>query len=358
MPDAINPLWISPERFSEYLAAAGGDDQRASRLYEWNASASAALFELIAHFEVLLRNSIVRELDRAGSSTAIPPGTPWLQGAKQIDEVVSRLQARKQPTTAGRVYAGLTFGFWRTMFATAQEELWRHSLRHVFRHARADRSVLAEYLDSINKLRNRIAHHGSLLDYDIAVEAQKLFRLASWLDPQAETWLRSIERVTALAAQRPVTVSRNTVIVHGADAWKLYKTLRQPAFLFPAGRSIRVTEHLSFYADSEVQTLVPKVRRWYDAVDWNAANAKRLSKTGDPDDEVLAGVIKASLNNGWKASTYQVMLLTPAGDAETVTLPSPIAHTRTGRGSAFVTSHRYVALSALRSARDTSELSR
>ncbi len=287
----------------------------------------------------------------------LPPGSPWLDGHQNILEVTSRLKKQKKNTTAGRVYSGLTFGFWATMFSTAQEELWRHSLKHVFRYARADRSVLAEYLQSVNQLRNRVAHHGSLLDNDISVEVQKLFRLAGWIDPKAEVWLRSLDRAQSVADSRPVPIGRDTLVVRGSDAWEFYKQLGKNAYVLPAGKSVRLTQYLAFYVDSEIKPLVPSVRRWFDAVDWNSANAKRLSKSLDADERLLSGVIKAGQANGYGASTYQVFLLSTPGDPSTLTLPAPIAHSRTGRGSAFVKSHRYVASAGLRSARDTTELS-
>lgn len=356
--NSINTAWVSPERFAEYLEAAGNDPVRASRLYEWNASASSALFELIAHFEVLLRNAIVHEVERAGVNPVLPPGSPWLDGHKQILEVTSRLSKQKKNPTAGRVYAGLTFGFWANMFSTAQEELWRHSLKHVFRHARADRQVLAEYLQSVNQLRNRVAHHGSLLDNDISVEVQKLFRLSGWIDPGARDWLRKIDRASAIAGARPEPIVRDTLVVPGDVPWKFYKQVRMNAYLLPAGKSVRVTKHLAFYADGEIKPDVPAVTRWFDAVDWNTANANRLSKSVDPDEQELARIIKAGRAHAFGASTYQVFLLTQPTDASTIVLPAPIAHSKTGRGSAFVKSHRYVSSAGLRSARDTSELPR
>lgn len=64
----IDDTWLSPERFAEYLEATSGARERASRLYEWNALDSSALFEFIGHVEVLLRNAIIYEVERAGST--------------------------------------------------------------------------------------------------------------------------------------------------------------------------------------------------------------------------------------------------------------------------------------------------
>ncbi|MGH3407628.1 MAG: Abi family protein [Streptosporangiaceae bacterium] len=336
--------------------AANGDLDLASQLYEWNARAASSLFELIHHFEVLLRNAIVRQLTTDGQSPATIPGSPWVQGAKQIQEIESRLKRRSKAITAGRVYSGLSFGFWQTMFGIDYEELWRHSLKNVFRHSRADRPVIAAYLESLNQIRNRIAHHGSLIEFDVAVEAQKIIRLAGWIDPDAAEWIKGIERVTEICRQRPIAPPRNVVVVPAADAWNLYNNLHQNAYVFQAGRSIKVVDHLAFYADQEIKQAVPKILRWYDAVDWNTKNAARLAKSTEPFDVQIGCLIKVSKGHGWNSSVYQVFILSGPKDSQTVQLSSPINHSRRGRGSAFARGHRYHALSQIVSARDTADL--
>lgn len=352
----IETAWVSPERFAQYEKAAEGDLDLANRLYEWNAQAASALFEMIHHFEVLLRNAIVRQLAADGQSPATLPGTPWIQGAKQIQEIESRLRRRGKAVTAGRVYSGMSFGFWQTMFGTEYEELWRHSLKNVFGHSRADRPVIAAYLESLNQLRNRIAHHGSLIELDVGVEAQKIARLAGWIDPDAAEWIKGIDRVGEISRQRPIVPPRNVVLVSAADAWNLYSNLRQNVYIFPAGRSIRVVDYLAFYADQEIKRAVPKFLRWYDAVDWNIKNAARLAKSTKPFDTQLGSAIKVSKSLGWNSSIYQVFILSEPKDAQTVKLPGPVSHSRRGRGSAFARGHRYHALAQILSAKDTADL--
>ena len=232
----------------------------------------------------------------------------------------------------------------------------RHSLQYVFRNTKADRSVIAAYLESLNQVRNRIAHHGSLVDIDVNVEAQKIFRLAGWIDHDAESWLRSIGRVSVIAEMRPVVAPRDVVVVPALDAWELFSIRKQNAYVFQAGRSIKAVQYLAFYADQEIKPVVVKISRWFDAVDWNLANAKRLSKSTDPDEQKLASVIRVSKTLGWDAPVYQVFLVSGTKDTETHSLSGSIKHERRGRGSAFAQNHRYFTLSALLSARDTREL--
>lgn len=124
-----------------------------------------------------------------------------------------------------------------------------------------------------------------------------------------------------------------------------------------AWKSVRVTQYLTFCADSEIKATVPKVIHWFDAIDSNASNSKKLAKSRDAKERALSGIVKASRANGYSASTYQVLLLTAPNDPDNLVLPTPVTHSRTCRGSAFVKSHRYVASADLRSARDTNEQS-
>lgn len=352
----IDPVWVSPKRFDEYLRAAKGDADLASELYEWNARVSSALFELIHHFEVLLRNAIIEQLKEKGHGPNMPPGSPWVQGSRKIAEVESRLKQRKKSVTEARVYAGLTFGFWQTMFGTDYEELWVHTLQYAFPHAKTNRKLMAVYLESVNDLRNRIAHHGSLIDRDTKVEAQKLIRLAGWIDPKAATWFRSMEQVTAISDLRPVQPQKNVLVVANTDAWTLYHNRNKYAYIYSVARPLRLVDHVAFYADQEVKPSIAKILHHFDSVDWNLKNGKRLERSTNIYEQALGTLIPAAKKMSWNEAAYQVYILSAPTAAETTNLSSPIGHSRRGRGSAFVRSHRYFSLTELLSASDTADL--
>lgn len=352
----VEPDWVSEKRFAEYLEVAGGDRDVASELYVWNARVSSALFELIHHVEVLMRNAVIRELTARGSGPNMPPGTPWVQNAARIAEVEKRVRSNRKSATEARIYAGLTFGFWKSMFGVEYDELWRHALQYAFPNSRGDRKIIASHLESVNDLRNRIAHHGSLIERDTRVEANKLLRLAHWIDADAAEWLRSIEQATTVTGQRPIKPPRNVVVVAAEDAWRLYNERKRYAYVFQAARSIQVVDFVAFYAGQEIKPVVAKILRHFEAVDWNRGNSRRLMRSDDPEEQAVGHVIGASMGDGWTQSTYQVFLLSAPDDARTVTLPAAVDHSRRGRGSAFVRAHRYVALSTLQSASDTADL--
>ena len=49
---------LSEERLSTYLAASGGDFERAIALYAWNSEVTGAFWEHLGHLEVTLRNAL------------------------------------------------------------------------------------------------------------------------------------------------------------------------------------------------------------------------------------------------------------------------------------------------------------
>lgn len=200
--------WISDARFSPFLEAADGRHEHAIALYRWHAEISAACFETMHHFEVLLRNTIDHRLGRGQPDR--PLSETWLQsdrvltskGLEQVDRAVARLRLADKPFTRGRVIAALNFGFWRALFGHAYEDLWRRELSYAFRGAGTRRSM-NNPLERLNVLRNRLAHHDSILGVALERRFVEMVQIADWADPAAARWLRDGSRVVGLLQDRP-----------------------------------------------------------------------------------------------------------------------------------------------------------
>jgi hypothetical protein len=199
--------WLSEPRYARFLDAAG-DHERAVALYEWPAELTIASFGLIHHFEVLLRNAIDEALG-AGQPQA-PIKDTWLldfeilqpDGIKQAIIAIERLE-RGKLVTRGRVVAGVSFRFWAGLFGRRYEELWRHRLRAAFPHAALTRKDLSSRMRLIQRFRNRVAHHDSLLDQDAQARLEDMFTIAGWIDPAAQAWLTERTNALAIARQMP-----------------------------------------------------------------------------------------------------------------------------------------------------------
>lgn len=207
MDSAQADRWISRERLAPYLAAANQDFELALRIYDWNLRLSSSLFESVADFEVLLRNSIDLTLhERVGG-----PGLGWLESEStltpQTMEFVSSAKTRivgtgKSPTRA-RVVAALSFGFWTALFRRAYEPLWVAHLYVAFPHGDGTRKPIARELEALGRLRNRIAHHEPVFDRDLVGDLQRCVDLASWIEPEAAVWIRDRSSIHQVLARDP-----------------------------------------------------------------------------------------------------------------------------------------------------------
>ena len=161
---AFDEVWLSGHRFAEYRDAADGDDALARELYEWDSAVSSALFEVIRHVEVLIRNAIMLQLEKISISSGLLPGTPWIQQKAELDKVIGRISKAGKKPTVHRIVAGQSFGFWATLFETVYEDLWRSNLRFAFPGSPGDRKSVLALMRGVNRLRNTVAHHGAIHD--------------------------------------------------------------------------------------------------------------------------------------------------------------------------------------------------
>lgn len=211
--------WLGGPRHDVYLAAAGGDQDRALALYEWNAQLSAALFRDLAHVEVALRNAY----DTAMSTRWPGPGHwssagPVLfaplhrrRGSGQVDintqqrDALARAVAKAGGTTAppGKVIAELMFGFWRYLSSAAHEKsLWVPYLYPAFRPA-TDRRTVDAAVGRLHDVRNRVAHHEHLLQTDVAGRYADCVLITDLINAELAQHLQATSRVPALLLNRP-----------------------------------------------------------------------------------------------------------------------------------------------------------
>jgi hypothetical protein len=59
-------------------------------------------------------------------------------------------------------------------------------------------------LESIRKLRNRIAHHDSLLNIDLKEKHSEILEVTGWIDPDAAEWVSGESKVIEVLDRCPV----------------------------------------------------------------------------------------------------------------------------------------------------------
>jgi hypothetical protein len=200
-------------RFDRYLVAAGGDSASALRLYEWNIAASAAFYETLGRFEVLLRNALDEQMRRWHRKVMAGNGQWYLDTATPLHADLwnqiadARRRARKQGATEthDRVVAELMLGFWRYLLdARHQTTMWAPALRHAFPHLRPRvRTEIYDRVERLHGLRNRIAHHEPIHHLPLQTRLDEVLTVAGCICPTTAAWIWSTTRIPAVLAARP-----------------------------------------------------------------------------------------------------------------------------------------------------------
>jgi hypothetical protein len=201
---------LSSGRFATYFKLAGHDEERAIRLYMWNAQVGEAFHIPIQAIEVGLRNRI----DNALGQLFTPN---WWECAglfRILDEerqadlttVFRRIRNRDLEFCTGQVIAGLSLGFWVGLLdGRYNPPIWSKQLRAAFPHlpqGRGRKSLFAE-AGKVATLRNRISHHEPLIKRDISQDYATVMGFLEWICPATAQWVRPHCRIPLVLRQKP-----------------------------------------------------------------------------------------------------------------------------------------------------------
>lgn len=181
---------LSPERLKPYLVKARGEVWVAFHLYVRNMEISASLFGVLHVLEVGLRNRVHTKMAEALKSEewwdVLPLHEPELN---DIAEAKKNIADRIQQVRPWQVVAELNFGFWVKLFANTYEKaLWIPYLRHRF-PAKISRKALHERLSLMKDIRNRIAHHETLIRRDPKHDYEIMLETLGWISPTLRRWV-------------------------------------------------------------------------------------------------------------------------------------------------------------------------
>lgn len=207
---------LSTERMATYAAECAEDMEQALRLYAWNTAVSAALWGSFNILEVTLRNAVDRQLAELAGRT------DWWRGENLLRDQESRIaqdavRAAKRTHSdleiqPGHTVAELTLGFWVGLLANRyHQRLWVPALHRAFPYWHETRRELHRRLESLRKLRNRVAHHEPIFARKLVVDHDQLLEVLEGIAPEAAAWVRQNSRV-------PDVLSRRAQIIAGADS--------------------------------------------------------------------------------------------------------------------------------------------
>ena len=190
---------LSIERLQPYVNAAGGDKERALRLYERNTQLSEAFYGPMQAVEIVIRNALHTQLLKQFGPLWFrdleAKGIVVKEQLKQLQQARQYLSEAGKPETAGKMVAELSFGFWVGICAKRyQTPLWNICLHRPFKTAGAKgkpllRFEVFERLDGIRTLRNRVAHHEPILTRNLEEDFAQILATAGWISGAYAEWI-------------------------------------------------------------------------------------------------------------------------------------------------------------------------
>ena len=212
---------LTRNRLRSYLQTTHDHLATAIERYDWNARVGAALQEDLGRLEVIFRNAIDEALVNYGSSHGWQ--RVWYErkglfpGGKTYPAVANIAKARQRatnrwtrPESHGRVIAALGFGFWRYLCEPHHfTSLWVPALASVFAqhpsrgNPRQIRADVADRMQRLHFLRNRIAHHEPIHQRNLARDHAQLLEVVGWICPDSHTWVAVRSQTPTVIATRP-----------------------------------------------------------------------------------------------------------------------------------------------------------
>lgn len=185
-----------PEKhLSEYHNWVGPDKNKAIALCSLNALVSASLVPALNIFEVTLRDAI-------DSSFSEHYGTDWIHQ----DLIKYRLQNQKinvnpknfklkkgekfEVTLYSQVIAEMSLFYWTNILHPINNHLWEaKGVRPIFNfNEEVTKAEVFRMVNGVRFIRNRIAHHKSIVQQDLVTKYKNCLRIIGLLSADALLW--------------------------------------------------------------------------------------------------------------------------------------------------------------------------
>ena len=194
---------FSSARMKPYFDRYPGDEKKALRHYRQNIQLAEALLPSLSIFEVALRNTLIRELERFSGRKDWYTYFATVPALKALDIQVNvarqHIAKRGEMVTPDKINGELTMGFWVLLFNAKYERyLWK-DLRKAFPYMpkpKRQRKYVSAPLNDIRALRNRVFHNESISWSLSHLEElhHSILEVCSWIHPAMPLWIKTVER--------------------------------------------------------------------------------------------------------------------------------------------------------------------
>jgi hypothetical protein len=214
--DGWYELYLGGDRLARFMSAARHDRRRAIALVDWDREMRGELQKILGEWEIALRNAY----DAAISSWWTGP-THWLldprspvrreimHGSEDLNrrsrQTIHKAVSRTKPDDPiGKVIANLTLDFWRYLSVKAREKtLWVPALHRAFPQG-SDRAEIDRQIDTLYRLRNRVAHHEPIFHKPVMPLTTSLVHSCELVRPELADDIVSRGTIRQLWRDRPV----------------------------------------------------------------------------------------------------------------------------------------------------------
>lgn len=180
-------------------------------LYLWNTRLTKTYLADIQHLEVLLRNCIHDALTGRYSERWFDNDLIPFNDAAKKNIRKAKKRAGGEGVPSGKIVAELSFDFWRFLLSSRyQASVWPQ-VKKVLKKPPDSRQQFEDLVVIVYEMRNRCSHHESIVqqrdrDREIAhldSVDNAIEKVASYIDPNAATWIKDHSQVSDVRAQRP-----------------------------------------------------------------------------------------------------------------------------------------------------------
>ena len=200
---------LSQKRYDPYLKGAGYKPELAFQLYLYNARLAKSFLFPLHVVEVVLRNAIDEVLtkdfnanwhvDRAFTSLLTP------ESSASLSKAVARASSNSGGASKDNVVANLNFDFWSNLFRSEYDRsLWQTNMATLLPNAiYPTRHNFQAIVASINRFRNRIAHHEPIWGEDISKRIGEITEVVGWRSTTTKKWLQAHTTVPQMMRTKP-----------------------------------------------------------------------------------------------------------------------------------------------------------
>ena len=196
---------LSKERFKPYLQRAGFNEAYAFELYLYNARLSKAFLFPLHILEVVLRNRI-NEIFISDFGSNWPNEksfrvelTPESLGS--LDIAISRSKSNRTED----IVSTLSFDFWSNLFRDEYDRsLWQTNMGKLtpFKNGETRKSFQNK-IKTINKFRNRVAHHEPIYHIDVSSMHKDILDTVNIISVDMHDWVKFYSTVNLIIRTKP-----------------------------------------------------------------------------------------------------------------------------------------------------------